>query len=63
MHGERRNASRLLFGRLKERETGRRDHRYEYTIKTGLKEMEPEDVDWIYLAQNRDKCGFLQIPQ
>jgi hypothetical protein len=51
MHGERRNSSRFLFGKPEtKRETGIRDHRYEYTIKTGLEEMEPEYMDWIYLA-------------
>jgi hypothetical protein len=33
---------------------GRTNHRWENNIKTDIKEILCECVDWIYLAQNRD---------
>ena len=34
---------------------GRPRHRWEVTIKLDLKEIGWEDMDWIHLAEDRDK--------
>ena len=58
--GKRRNASRFLVGKPeRKRETRRLECRYEGNIKMGLKEMGSDDVDWIYLAQDRDELWVL----
>jgi hypothetical protein len=37
-------------------------HRWEDNIEADLKEMEFESVDWINLAQDRDKCQAVVTP-
>jgi hypothetical protein len=54
--GEVRGAYNILVGRPEGRRTlGRPRRRWEDNIKTDLKEMGFEDVDWIHLAQDRDR--------
>jgi hypothetical protein len=55
-HGEKRNAYRVLAGNPEgKRPLGRRKHRWEDNIKMDLKHTRWEGVDWIDLAQDRDK--------
>jgi hypothetical protein len=54
--GEKRNAYRLLVGKPEgKRPLGRPRHRCEHNIKMDLLEIGWDDVDWIGLAQDRDK--------
>jgi hypothetical protein len=50
--GEVRGAYNILVGR---RPLGRPRHRWEDNIKMDIREMEFGDVDWIHLAQDRDR--------
>jgi hypothetical protein len=58
--GEKRNAYGLLVGRPEERRSlGRPRHRCADNIKMDLVEVEWGDVDWIGLAQDRDRWRAL----
>jgi hypothetical protein len=71
MHGEKRNACRILMGKPEgKRPIGRPRHRWEDDIKTDLREIGWGGMDWIHLAQNRDQWRALvnmkmnlQVPQ
>lgn len=54
---EKRNAYRVLMGKLKvrKRPPGRPRHRWEDSIKLELKEIAWEGMDWTNLAQDRDQ--------
>jgi hypothetical protein len=55
-HGEVRNAYKMLVGKPEgKRSLGRRRHRWENNIRVDLKEIGWEGVDWIHLAQDRDR--------
>jgi hypothetical protein len=54
--GERRGEYRVLVGKPEgERPQGRPWHRWEDNIKTDLKEVGCEGMDWIDVAQDRDR--------
>jgi hypothetical protein len=54
--GERRSAYRVLVGNpARKRELGRTRRRWEDNIKVGLQEVECGGMDWIELAQDRDR--------
>jgi hypothetical protein len=54
--GEKRNACRIFYGKPKgKRSLGRRRRRREDNIKMDLREIGWGDMDWIDLAQDRDK--------
>ncbi|KAJ4440054.1 hypothetical protein ANN_08185 [Periplaneta americana] len=54
--GESRNAYRLLVGRPEgKRPLGRPRRRWEDNIKIDLREVGHDDIDWINLAQDRDR--------
>ena len=54
--GERRGVYRISMGKLEgKRPLGRRRHRWEDDIKMDLKEVWCGDLDWIELAENRDR--------
>ena len=56
MPGERRGLFRILVGKHEgKRPLGRPIRRWEDNIMTNLKEMECEGLDWIELAQDRDR--------
>jgi hypothetical protein len=58
--GEKRNAYRLLVGKPEgKRPLGRPRRRWEDNIKVDLLEMGWSGVDWIGLAQDRDKWRAL----
>jgi hypothetical protein len=58
--GEVRGAYNILVGRPEgRRPLGRRRRRWEDNIKMDLREMEFGDVDWIHLAQDRDRWRAL----
>jgi hypothetical protein len=58
--GEKRNVYRLLVGKPEgKRPLGRPRHRWEDNIKIDLLEIGWGDVDWIGLAQDRDKWRAL----
>jgi hypothetical protein len=55
--GEGRGAYRILVGRPEgRRPLGRPSRRYEYNIKMGLQEVGLGGMDWIDMAQDRDRC-------
>jgi hypothetical protein len=55
-HGEVRGAYNILVGRPEgRRQLGRPRRRWEDNIRMYLREIGFGDVDWIHLAQNRDK--------
>ena len=55
--GERRGVYRVLVGRLEgKRPLGRPMHRWDYNIKMDLREVGWVGMDWIDLAQDRDRC-------
>jgi hypothetical protein len=57
---EKRNSYRLMMGKPEgERPLGRPRHRWVNNIKMNLVEVGWGDVDWIGLAQNRDKWRSL----
>jgi len=52
-----RNAYNILVGKPEwRRPLGRPRRRWEDNIRTNLREIRWEDVDWIPLAQDRDQC-------
>jgi hypothetical protein len=54
--GEVRSAYNILVGRPEgRRPLGRTRHRWEDNIKMDLREIGFGDVDWIHLAQDRDR--------
>jgi hypothetical protein len=58
--GEKRNAYRLLVGKPEGRRTlGRPRRRWVNNIRMDLVEVEWGDVDWIGLAQDRDRWRAL----
>jgi len=58
--GERRGVYRVLAGKpLGKRPLGRPRRRWEDNIKMDLQEVGCGGVDWIELAQDRDKCRAL----
>jgi hypothetical protein len=58
--GERRGAYRILVGRREgRRPLERHSHRWEDNNKIDLQEVEWEGVDWIYIAQDRDRWRAL----
>jgi hypothetical protein len=58
--GEMRGAYNILIGRPEgSRPLGRPRRRWEDNIKMGLREIGFGDVDWIHLAQDRDRCRAL----
>jgi hypothetical protein len=58
--GEGRGAYRILVGRPEgRRPLGRPRHRWEDNIKMDLQEVEWEGVDWIDVAQDRDRWQAL----
>ena len=60
MYGERRGSYRILVGKPKgKRPIGRFRRRWEDTIKMNLKSISWEIVDWIGLAQDRNKWRYL----
>jgi hypothetical protein len=60
MNGDRRNIYRLLVGKPKEkRPLGRPRGRWVDNIRMDLGEVGSGDVDWIGLAQDRNRCRAL----
>jgi len=58
--GERRGVHRVLVRKPEEkRPLGRPRHGWEDNIKLDLQEVEFGGMDWIELAQNRDRCRAL----
>jgi hypothetical protein len=58
--GEKRNAYRLLVGKPEgKRSLGRRRHRWVDNIRMNLGEVGFGDVDWIGLAQDRNRWRAL----
>jgi hypothetical protein len=58
--GEKRNAYRILVGKPEgKRPLGRPRRRWVDNIKMDLREMGLDGVDWIYMAQDRDKWRAL----
>jgi hypothetical protein len=56
--GEGRNVYRVLMGKPKgKRPLGRPRHRWEDGIKMDLREIGWGGVEWIHLAQDRDRWG------
>jgi hypothetical protein len=60
MHEEKRNSCRILLAKSEGKTPlGRHRHRWEDDIKTDLREMGWDGVDWIQLAQDRNQCRAL----
>jgi hypothetical protein len=58
--GEKRNACRILVGKPEgKRPLGRQTHRWVNNIKMDLREIGWGGMDWIDLAQDRDKWEVL----
>ena len=58
--GERRGVYRILVGKSEgKRPLGRSRHRWEDNIKMDLQEVGYRDVNWIELAQDRDRWRAL----
>jgi len=58
--GERRGVYRVLVGKREgKRPLGRPRHRYEDNIKMDLQEVGCRDMDWIELADDRDRWRAL----
>jgi hypothetical protein len=50
------NACKILFGKPEgRRPAGRSGHRWKDNIEMGLREMEFEVMDWIYLVEDRNR--------
>jgi hypothetical protein len=61
--GEKRNAYRLLMGKLEgKRPLGRPKHRWVDNIRTDLVEVGWDDMDWIDLAQDKERWKALVNP-
>ena len=59
-YGKRRGANRVLVGKPEgRRPLGRLRRRWEDNIKMDLQEVGYGDMDWIELAQDRDRWGAL----
>jgi hypothetical protein len=59
-NGAKRNAYRILMGKLEsKRPLGRPRHRWVTNIEIDLREIEWDGMDWNTLAQDRDKCRAL----
>jgi hypothetical protein len=59
-NGEKTNAYRILVGKpIGQRPLGRPRHRWMDNIKIALREIEWDGMDWIDLAQDRDRCRAL----
>jgi hypothetical protein len=59
-HGDKRIGYRILVGKSEgKRPLGRPRRRWEDNIKTGVRERGWGGMDWIDLADDRDKCGWL----
>jgi hypothetical protein len=59
-YGERRGVYKVLVGKPEEqRPLGRPRRRWEDNIKMDLQEVGCGDMDWIDLAQDRDRCRTL----
>jgi hypothetical protein len=57
MHGEKRNAYRVLVGKLEgKRPLRKHRHRWQNSNKMDLREIGWGGIDWINLAQDREKC-------
>jgi hypothetical protein len=55
-----RNAYNIFIGKpYEKRPFGRIGHRWELNIRTDLREIEWEGVDWMHLAQVRDRWRAL----
>jgi 3-oxoacyl-ACP reductase-like protein len=60
--GEMRNVYRILVGKYEvKRPLGSPKHRWEDNIKADFQEVGCGDMDWIELAQNRDRRRALVI--
>ena len=58
--GERRGVHRILVGKPEgKRQLGRPRRRWEDNIKVDLQKMGRGGMDWIELAQDRDRCRAL----
>jgi len=58
--GERRDVYRVLVGKPEGKRTlGRPRHRWEDNIKMDFQEVGCGGMDWMELAQERDKCRTL----
>jgi hypothetical protein len=58
--GEMRNAYPILPGKPEgKRQLGRRRRRWDDNIEVDLKEIECKDVDWIQVAQDKDRWRAL----
>jgi hypothetical protein len=58
--GKKRNAYRILVGKLEERRpVGRPRRRWVDNIKIDLREIERDGIDWIDLAENRNQWRAL----
>jgi hypothetical protein len=58
--GERRGIYRVVVGKPEgNRPLGRPRHKWEDNIKTDLQEVGCGGMDWIYLAQDRDRSWAL----
>jgi hypothetical protein len=52
---ERRDLYRVFLGKLRERYQGRRRRRWEDNMKMDLQAVGCGNIDWIELAQDRDR--------
>jgi hypothetical protein len=59
-YGERRGTYRVLVGKLEEtKPLGRPGRRWEDNIQIAIMKISLEGVDWILLAQDRDRSRLL----